>query len=320
MEARRIRYFLGGIVFAFLIFGLFGPFLIYNSTSLTAIDAFVECSKGNIGYFLLLLLPFILTLSFSVVSFALRSDKASPYPLFILSLFAGVLYLFCNLFYANGLGVDPDLVFNGNLSIILGVGLIVISLYFVSKIFEQNQFTINDIVEIAVFVSLAIVLDLSIFEIKVVANGGSISLMMVPLVLISLRKGFVKGFIACGVVFGLLSCLIDGYGFITYPLDYLLGFGSMALVGLFRPLIMNKEAKITVKGVLFLLLAIIVACIGRTAASTISGIVIYETPFVESLIYQLTYMGPSMILLIVLSLLLYRPIMLMDIKYSKKVQ
>lgn len=316
MKAKETQFLIGAIVLIFSIFGLFGPFLTYGDINLSAVECF-EQTANNIGYFCLLLAPFILSFLFAIFALIFKETKWNKYLLFFLSVISGVLFLFSNLFYANSLNIDVDSVTAGNCLIVLGVGMLLVSLYYVSKILESNQFTINDIVEIAMLVSLALVLDLAIFKIKVVAQGGSISLAMVPLVLIALRKGFVKSFIACGIVYGFLNCLIDGYGFITYPLDYLLGFGSLAIVGLFRTLIMNKDAKVTIKGTVFLVVSILLACTGRTIASTISGIVLYDTPFVESLIYQLTYMGPSMIILIVVVLILYRPIMLLNRKYQK---
>ena len=37
-------------------------------------------------------------------------------------------------------------------------------------------------------------------------------------------------------IFGLVTCLTDGYGFYTYPFDYLIGFGSIAVFGFFSRL------------------------------------------------------------------------------------
>ena len=100
-----------------------------------------------------------------------------------------------------------------------------------------NFFSIKDIVEIGILISLSLVFDQSFLKIRIGQNGGSISLVMLPLCILSLRKGFVKGFIGCGVIFGLISCFLDGYGFFTFPLDYLLGFGSIAVIGIFNKFI-----------------------------------------------------------------------------------
>ena len=179
------------------------------------------------------------------------------------------------------------------------------SIYSSRLIFDNTKLNIRDIAEIAIFVSFAFVLDLPIFKFKVVANGGSISLIMLPLILLSLRKGFFRGFIGAGIVFGLVSCFLDGYGLITYPLDYLLGFGAMAVVGLFRKFIIGKE-KLNYLNFIILFSATLLAMVLRTFASTLSGIFIYQLDFVSSLIYQLTYMGPSFVaVMVVLCILLY---------------
>ena len=69
--------------------------------------------------------------------------------------------------------------------------------------------------------------------IRIGATGGSINLAMLPLLIISLRHGPFKGFIGGGIIFGFITCLIDGYGLITYPLEYFLAFGIVGILGFF---------------------------------------------------------------------------------------
>ena len=97
-------------------------------------------------------------------------------------------------------------------------------------------FNVHDIVEIAMFVAIALVLD-NFLKIPLGASGGSINLAVLPLVLLALRHGWFKGFVAGGIIFGFISCLIDGYGLVTYPLEYFVTFGSIAIVGAFSKLI-----------------------------------------------------------------------------------
>ena len=47
---------------------------------------------------------------------------------------------------------------------------------------------------------------------------GSINFQMLPLMIIALRRGPAHGFIAGGIVYGLISCLKDGYGFLHLPI------------------------------------------------------------------------------------------------------
>ena len=146
------------------------------------------------------------------------------------------------------------------------------------------------------------------------ANGGSISLVMLPLLILSLRKGFIKGFISSGIVFGLITCFFDGYGFVTYPFDYLLGFGSLALIGLFRPLIFNNKNRLTIKSVIFLVFSMILAISTRLLFSTISGMIFYGLNFGGSLVYNITYLLPSSIFVLIGILLLFPSILKLEKK------
>ena len=166
--------------------------------------------------------------------------------------------------------------------------------------------TVRDLVEIAVFTSLAIVFDMSIFKLRVGQNGGSISIAMLPLFIICLRKGFLKGFFACGIIYALFSCLLDGYGFISFPFDYLLGFGSIAILGLFKNLIFNQK-KVTLK-IIFLVIGVVLSLVFRLTFATISGIIFYSLSFVPSLVYQIGYILPSGGICLALLLVLLKPI------------
>lgn len=171
-------------------------------------------------------------------------------------------------------------------------------------------FTVKDIVEIAMLVAAAIVLDLPFLKIRIGSNGGSISFSMIPLFLIAFRKGLFKGFIGIGVVYGLITCFIDGWGIQTYPLDYLLGYGSLSIVGLFSNLVFPKNVdKYSFKGIMYLILSIAVAAFLRLCFATLSGIVIYELDFVGSLVYNIIYVLPSSVIAIALLIVLYKPIL-----------
>lgn len=171
-------------------------------------------------------------------------------------------------------------------------------------------FSVKDIVEIAMLVAVAIVLDLPFLKIRIGSNGGSISFSVIPLFILAYRKGFFKGFIGIGVVYGLLTCLIDGWGFQTYPFDYLLGYGSLSLVGLFSPLCFPKnENKYSIYGILFVIISILVASVCRLLFSTISGIIFYELNFISSLAYNSLYILPSSGIAIAVIIVLYKPIL-----------
>ncbi|MFA5235325.1 MAG: energy-coupled thiamine transporter ThiT [Bacilli bacterium] len=150
---------------------------------------------------------------------------------------------------------------------------------------KKFKLTIREIAEIAMLVSLAVLLDRDGFKIRLGAQSGSLSLTMVPLLVLALRHGVIKGFIGIGIVYGLLTNLLDGYGFITYPLDYLLAYGSLALVALWRPLL-NRKHRHPIIAYLWLTLAIVSVVALRYAFHVVSGMVIYEVDFLGSLSYN----------------------------------
>ena len=269
--------------------------------------------------YLFILLPYLTLIAAGIVAAIGDKIKHGNIINFILTLLSGVFFIFPNSFYEVVNGLDMGTTNLTNISFVLIFISFVASLYFNSIVLKNNSFTVRDIVEVGVFVTLAIVLDLSIFKIKVVAGAGSISFIMVPLFIIALRKGFIKGFISLGVIFGLVSCLFDGYGFFTYPFDYLLGFGLLAVVGLFKDIILPKESnKFTIKGFLFLIGGVVVGCALRTLASTISGMIFYELNFVNSFIYQFNYMGFSSLISVVTLAALYKPLLIVNKLYPNR--
>lgn len=178
----------------------------------------------------------------------------------------------------------------------------------------KNVFSTYQIVEMAMLVSLAIVFDLPGLKIRIGTSGGSIGLTMVPLLILALRQGPIKGFIGTGIVYGFATCILDGWGLVYFPFDYLLGYGSLALLGIFTPLILPKEVtKFNVKGMLFLILGIVISVAGRLLASAISGIIYFELDFWGSFIYNISYILPSAALVLVVMVGLYHPLIRMNI-------
>ena len=98
---------------------------------------------------------------------------------------------------------------------------------------NKNLFKLSThaIAEDGVLIALAFVLNF--VKVPLAAAGGSVNLQLLPLFIIALRRGPLHGLVASGVVYGLLTCLTDGYGLITFPFDYLIGFGSAGFVGIF---------------------------------------------------------------------------------------
>ena len=98
----------------------------------------------------------------------------------------------------------------------------------------RNQRT-RLIVDVALAVALAVVLNLLALRLPVNVAGGSISLTMLPIAVVALRRGVLAGALA-GTLFGILDFLMEPFilfpaqVILDYPLPYLL-FGTV--VGLF---------------------------------------------------------------------------------------
>ncbi len=152
--------------------------------------------------------------------------------------------------------------------------------------------------------SLAIALAFVLGQIKVfqMSFGGSISLEMIPLILLALRQGPVVGVVA-GVVYGFLNLAMNP--FVVHPVqvlfDYPLAFGALGLAGFFRP---------TVRGAI---LGSIVAVSARFLCHFVSGVVFFASyapegwnPYVYSAAYNAAYLIPSLAIALVVVVVLLR--------------
>lgn len=153
--------------------------------------------------------------------------------------------------------------------------------------------SVKTIAEDGMLIAAAFVLNF--IKIPLGSTGGSINFQMLPLFIIALRRGPLQGFVCGGVIYGLLTCLSDGYGFATYPFDYLIGFGSVGVLGFFRPLIFPKDDTKFVlwKAELFTFVGAIIATLVRFIGGTVSSMAIYNYPLVAAMSYNALYIPIS---------------------------
>ena len=183
----------------------------------------------------------------------------------------------------------------------------ILSILVLSFASEDIKFSTKDIAESGVLIAAALVLNF--IRLFPAPTGGSVNLQMLPLFILAIRKGPVKAFIGCGIVYGLISCLTDGYGFATYPFDYLLGIGSTAILGLFSKQILNENVdNYNVKGELFLFLGVAIATTMRFVAGTISSMLIYDYDIVPAMLYNVGYVFISAAISLAVIMALYGPI------------
>ena len=165
------------------------------------------------------------------------------------------------------------------------------------------------LVEGAVCVALAYAL--SFLKLDLWFQGGSIDLVMIPLIVYAYRRGAGWGLIA-GAVFGTIKCFFAGgfaWGWQSVLLDYTMAYALVGLAGLFKGKKWGLPA------------GALAGCAARFAVHYISGVTIYKilaptelfgatfsSPALYSLVYNLGYMLPNTILAVALVILLQKPL------------
>ncbi|NLL91975.1 MAG: hypothetical protein GX222_06100 [Ruminococcaceae bacterium] len=187
---------------------------------------------------------------------------------------------------------------------------------------------INALTENSLLIALAFVL--SLFELKFLPYGGSITFAsMVPIILISYRRGIKWGLISA-FVFGLLNMFtgISGVGgmspFSTIMilfLDYILAYTMIGFGGLFRYKIESKRVALSLGAFVSIFLRFLCHFVsgyiffseyaewffgetgefGRTIMATFTG---NSLSVIYSIIYNSTYIIPEMIISIIVCLFL----------------
>ena len=155
---------------------------------------------------------------------------------------------------------------------------------------------VQALAEIGVAVALAAVLGQ--VRIFVMPQGGSVSLELLPIIFIAVRRGVVPAATA-GLLYGLLQLGLPG-AFVYHPvqalLDYPLAFMSLAVAGF-----------VDVCGWRSLTLAVTLAVVARLACHFLSGLIFFaayapgwESPWLYALTYNLLYLVPEGVLTVLL--------------------
>lgn len=161
--------------------------------------------------------------------------------------------------------------------------------------------------EIAIFAALGFVLDFVSFRMP---QGGSVSLVMIPIILIAFRRGVAAG-VLTGILVGLLQ-IVSGFisvaplsfGFVVMQvlLDYLLAYGVVGLAGVMRTkYLQHAHAKQTGKMLAAIVAGVLLASVLRYLVHVITGILFFGmfaegNVVIYSAIYNATYMIPVFLL------------------------
>ena len=145
--------------------------------------------------------------------------------------------------------------------------------------------------EAALTIALAVVF--SRIRLYRLPQGGSITLEIVPLLILALRWGLWRG-IAAGAVAGILQWILGGY--VVHPmqgiLDYPLAYAVMGLAAI-AP---GRDW-----------IGVVVACLFRIACHVASGVIFFASyapegmnPFLYSLVYNGSFMSINMVIALIL--------------------
>jgi len=182
---------------------------------------------------------------------------------------------------------------------------------------KMNQ-TLRKITETAIMLAVATVLSLIEFKGPWVLGGSITACSMLPIILIAHRYGTKWGLLT-SLTYSVLQLLL-GLNNVQYApnalaaigiimLDYVLAFGVLGFAAIFDNVFQSKRKALVV--------GIVVTMTGRLVCHFLSGIIIWEAlwpnslgwaPWVWSLAYNGSYMLPEMLITSVAAFLLYKPL------------
>ena len=155
---------------------------------------------------------------------------------------------------------------------------------------------VRALAEIGVAIALAVVLGQ--VRIFVMPQGGAVSLELLPIIFIAVRRGVVPAATA-GLLYGLVQLGLPG-AFVYHPaqaaLDYPLAFMALAVAGF-----------VDVRGWRSLALAVALALLASFACHFLSGLIFFaayapdwEAPWLYAATYNLLYLAPEGVLTLLL--------------------
>lgn len=191
------------------------------------------------------------------------------------------------------------------------------ALFSITSSFADKPIKTRDIAEDGVLIAAAFILNL--IKIPMTTGGGSVNFQMLPLFLIALRHGPAHGLVCGGIIYGLITCLTDGWGFATYPFDYLIGFGSVMVIGYFKKFILSdKQTSYNIKGEVFLFIACAIATAIRFVGSTASSMVVYGYSLEAAVLYNAIYIPVSGLIATVTIMFAYGPLIKINQRYPAR--
>lgn len=156
--------------------------------------------------------------------------------------------------------------------------------------------TVKDLCFMAFYVALFMVLDsfVNVLQIFQMPNGGSLGVSTIALLMASYHLGWQKGLAVS--VLSVFAQFITGPMYtpdiLGFVLDYFLAFSVYGLASLFPNFGWFYSG-------------VFVTNLVRFVCSTISGVIIWDTALWGSILYQCSYMIPTLILTLIVVPILY---------------
>ncbi len=174
------------------------------------------------------------------------------------------------------------------------------------------------IAEVAITVALCALVNFAAITLPINFAGGSISITMLPIAILALRRGPSIGALG-GFIFGMIDLMMEPYivhwiqVIFDYPLPYIL-FGL--ITGFFSRLVLSLlDKRSYAKAITLSLGAIVLGGIGRYIVHVISGVVFFasnapegQNVLIYSLVYNISYIAPSLVLVMILTAIILPPL------------
>ncbi|MDF2068408.1 energy-coupled thiamine transporter ThiT [Bacillus sp. Cr_A10] len=173
------------------------------------------------------------------------------------------------------------------------------------------------LVEIAIFAALGYILDIIGFGMP---QGGTVTFVLVPVILIAFRRGIVAGIIT-GFLIGMLQVVTGRFYaaplslevvILQVGIDYFIAFMVAGFAGLLRPAFLKAyENKDKMKMATAVIIGAFIAAFLRYLAHVTSGILFFgefagdQNVILYSLIYNSTYMIPVFLLAAFVCMILF---------------
>lgn len=171
----------------------------------------------------------------------------------------------------------------------------------------NKRFNVRMITEGGMMIALSVLL--SYIKLYQLPNGGSVTAgSMIPLMIFAIRWGVGPGLLVGGT-YGLIDFILKPYFYhpLQFLLDYPVAFALLGLAGL--GYLSNKS-----NGYGKLSIGILLGIAGRAISHTLSGVIFFaeyagdQNPWIYSIIYNMTYLVPELIISLLVLMLVWKPL------------